>query len=305
MGQRNEDRHAYEPAAASNPTMKSFNRSLLVAAALPTPQARAVVALLCAQKQSHPMEKNRNKLAKDFHRAVVRVVKFVKHETLRKLHRHLYSNRPITGQEQQHHDSIRIAFNLGGLKQDLNSVLRTEIPTVLNAGTQDTLDAAGYRDPWKLPAQEALDFIAARENLLSDVPDEVFQTIQAELSAGLNAGESIAQLSARISAAFDEIEAGRAEVIADTETAAAYSYSSDQAARAAGVEYKKWLHGATSKVPRPDHVAIDGLVVPMDEPYPVGSPPLMYPHDENGAPEDIINCSCISIPTTREEFESQ
>lgn len=283
----------------------NFTRSLLVAAALPPAQARAIVALLCSTSRKHPMERSRDQLAKGFHSSLVRTVEYAKHETLRKLHRHLYAHRPIQGQDETHHDSVRIAFSIPELSQDLNSTLRTEIPKVLDAGTQDTLDAAGYRDPWKLPAQATLDFIAGRQNLLSGVPDEIYQIIQQEISAGLSAGESLDQISKRITNAFDEIESGRASVIADTETAAAYSFSSDQAARAAGVEFKKWLHGATSKVPRPDHVEIDGLVMPINEPYPVGDPQLMYPHDGNGSPEDVINCSCISVPATADEYKPE
>ena len=285
--------------------MNSLTRTILVASALPQNQARAVLTVICrAARES--LEKKRDRLTSRFHKAVVRVVKFAKHETLRKLHRHLYSNRPLMGQDEPlHHDATRIAFNADELTRDLGIMLATESQGVLNSAVTDTLAAAGFRDPWKLPAQAALDFVARRQNLLSGVSDEIFQTIRNEISAGLIAGESISELSARIGKAFNEIETGRAEVIAKTETAAAYAYASDQAARAAGIEYKQWLHGATSKVPRPDHVAIDRLIVPIDQPFPVGTPPLMYPHDGNGSPQDVINCSCISIPVTRADFEAQ
>jgi hypothetical protein len=289
--------------------MSPFNRTLLVAAALPTAQARTVVALLCAQGTiKHPSERKRDILQKNFHSSIVRVLGFAKHETLRNVHRHLYTHRPLFGQDEgtpDHHDSMKIAFDLSGLDQDLNSTLRTEIPIVLAAGAQDTLDAAGYRDPWKLPAQDTLDFIANRQNLLSNVPDEIYQQIQNELSTGLNAGETLAQLSARITQVFDEIEQGRADVIAATETAAAYGYASQQAALAAGIKYKKWLHSPIPKEPRPDHIAIDGLIVPIDEPYPVGDPLLMYPHAPDGSPEDVINCRCISIPVTEQDYQAQ
>jgi hypothetical protein len=289
--------------------MTPFNRTLLVAAALPTAQARTVVALLCAQGAiKHPAEQKRDALQKNFHSSIVHVLDFAKHETLRNVHRHLYAHRPLFGQDEgipEHHDSMKIAFDLGGLDQDLNSTLRTEIPVVLVAGAQDTLDAAGYRDPWKLPAQDTLDFIARRQNLLSNVPDEIYQQIQNELSAGLNTGESQAQLSQRITNVFDEIAKGRADVIAATETAAAYGYASNQAAVAAGIKYKKWLHSPVPKEPRPDHIAINGLIMPIDQPYPVGDPLLMYPHAPDGSAEDVINCRCISIPATEQEYQQQ
>jgi len=286
--------------------MNALSRTILIASALPPRQSRAIVSVLCkASRES--LEKKRDKLSNRFQKAVVRVLKFAKHETLRKLQRHLHSNRPLMGQDQPppHHDANRIAFNPDELSRDLGIMLSAEVPNVLDSAVSDTLAAAGFRDPWKLPAQAALDFMSSRQNLLSGVSDEIFQVIRNEISAGLIAGESIAELSARISKAFNEIESGRAEVIAKTETAAAYAYASDQAARAAGIEYKQWIHGATSKVPRPDHVAIDRLIVPFNQPFPVGDPPLMYPHDGNGSPQDVINCSCISIPVTRADFLAQ
>jgi uncharacterized protein with gpF-like domain len=141
--------------------------------------------------------------------------------------------------------------------------------------------------------------------LLSGISDEIFADIQKEIAAGLKAGESLDQLAARISAAFDHILEERAALIADTETSAAYGFASDLAARQAGVGFKQWIHAGLPAVPRPDHLEIDGLIVPMDEPYPVGDPPLMYPHDPDGSAEDVINCGCISIPATQEDYDDQ
>ncbi len=284
--------------------MNRTNRLVIALAAMPYAEARVLLELVCKGTTSLPGRRNR--LQKHFKTALVRVLKFAKHETLRKLQRYMHSHRPLHGQDApQHSDAVRIAFNVDELSQDLSVMLSTEARAVLGTAVSDTLAAVGFRDPWTLPAQAALDFIARRQNLLSGVSDEVFQQIRQAISDGLTIGESYNELATRISNSFNTIEIGRAEVIAETETAAAYGYASDQAARTAGIQYKKWLHGATSKVPRPDHVAIHGLVVPMDQPFPVGNPPLMYPHDGNGAPEDVINCSCISIPVIEQDFKNQ
>jgi uncharacterized protein with gpF-like domain len=273
---------------------------------MPAQEGRVVVRMLCKSRKAHHLEASRNKLQEGFHNSLVRVLDFAKHETLRKVHRHLYTHRPLMGQEESDHpDSARVAFDAAALGQDLDSMLQSELPTILDAGAQDTLNAVGYRDPWKLPAQDTLNFIANRQNLLSGVPDEIYQQIQSELTDGLNAGETTAQLSQRIQNAFDEISKGRADVIAATETAAAYGYSSHLAALQAGIEYKKWLHSVISKEPRPDHLEIDGLVIPIDELYPVGDPRLMYPHAPDGSAEDVINCRCISVPASRADFERQ
>jgi uncharacterized protein with gpF-like domain len=246
-------------------------------------------------------------MEKHFKNSLMRVFKFAEHETIRNLHRYMHSHRPIMGAEEvvDHPDSIRIVFNPDELKRDLMTMLATEIPATLDVATSDTLASLGYRDPWKLPAQSTLDFVARRQNLLSGVPDDIFQLIKNEISEGLNSGEPLRDIAARITKAFDFIEKERATVIAATETFSAYAFAGHEAAVAAGITHKKWVHSVIPKVPRPDHIAIDGLIVPINEPYPVGDPPLMYPHDGNGSAEDVINCRCISVGVLESEYKAQ
>lgn len=280
----------------------NVTRVIFSAAAIQSRQGRAVIELCCAESALPQHVRVRKRLKRRFKASLMRVLNFAKHETLRKLHRYLHANRELKG--QQHPGASQVAFNAEELVQDLQSMLYSEIPQMLNASVETTLQSVGSLLPYSLPSQDVLDFISRRANLLSGVPNEIFQTIMGHLSEGLAAGESLADLSNRIVQAFNDIEEGRADVIAETETAAAFSFASDKAARAAGVEYKQWLHGG-SKVPRPDHLAIDGLIVPIEEPYPVGAPPLMYPHAPDGSPEDVINCSCVSIPASASAYEGQ
>lgn len=284
-------------------------RLLLAVSALPAQEARPLLlALVYAsakrRRQATSYERTRTRLKNRFQRALTRVLKFAKHETLRKLHRYVYSNRPLRSQGEQptHPDAVKVTFNLDELRQDLIRLLQMELPGVVATSADDTLASLGYRDPWRLPAQETLDLIAQRMNLISGLPDELFADVQRELSEGLNAGESIDQLAARINALFSP---ERAALIAETETSAAYGFASQAAAMQAGVQYKQWIHAGLPLVPREDHLAADGLIVPIDEPYPVGDPPLMYPHDPDGSAEDVINCGCISIPATEEDYQNQ
>jgi Phage Mu protein F like protein len=279
---------------------------MFAAAALPADQARAIVCMI-QSNQSTTFERTRGRLEKRFHSSLVRVLKFAKHETLRKAHRYLYTHRPIMSAEESidHPDTNKIMFDREELKRDLMAMLTVELPVTLDLAAADTLASLGFRDPWKLPHQATLDFVARRQNLLSKVPQEIFDIIKKEITAGLITGEPLRDLAARITGIFDTIDKERATLIASTETSAAYAFASHQASVAAGVTHKKWVHSVIPKVPRPDHLAINGLIVPIDQPYPVGDPQLMYPHDENGSAEDVINCRCISIPVPQSEYEAQ
>jgi len=259
-----------------------------VVAAYPSDSRTFTFHLVCQEQTTPAHVRIRNRLKRRFKTSLMRVLKFAKHETLRKMHRYLHSHRALTGQE--HPGAMRIAFDQGELAQDLQSLLYSEMPGMLS-------ESAGAA----LPSQDVLDFISRRSALLSGLPDELYQRVLASVSEGLTTGESLADISNRINQTFNDIEQGTADVIADTETAAAFNYATNNAARTAGVQFKQWVHGG-SLVPRADHLAIDGLVVPFDEPFPVGNPPLMYPHAPNGSPEDVINCSCVAIPATADQY---
>jgi len=268
---------------------------IIAAAALPPAEARAIIRVMC--RQGSPQLRGLSKSQKRFKSHLVRVLNFAKHETLRKLHRYYYSHRTLKGQD--HPGATRIAFDPAELRQDLQSMLYSEMPDMMDSAATSTVENLGA-EPFAMPSQDVMDFISRRASLLEGLPDELYQRISSSLSQGMLAGESMSQLSDRITQEFSDIESGQADVIASTESAAAFNYATDKAARSAGATHKQWIHGF-SRVPRFDHLAINGIIVPMDEPYPVGSPPLMYPHAPNGSPEDVVNCSCVSIPLLGDE----
>jgi uncharacterized protein with gpF-like domain len=45
-----------------------------------------------------------------------------------------------------------------------------------------------------------------------------------------------------------------------------------------------------------DHLAADGQVQDIDEPFDVGGEQLMYPGDPAGSPGNTINCRCTVLP---------
>jgi hypothetical protein len=196
--------------------------------------------------------------------------------------------------------AARLTFDKELLSSELLAALREDQESALSTAGQQLFDEIGKDSVWRLPSQDAIQFVQDRANLLANVPDEVHTEIMQSIEQGLQAGESRKELMARISAAFDEIGRSRAETIANTETAAAFNYSRDKAMREAGVTHKKWLHSQSPliKEPRPTHLEADGQVQPIDEPFDVGGVQFMRPADDSlgAGPEDIINCHCVAIP---------
>jgi hypothetical protein len=269
---------------------------------------RHFLALLCRgdrdviprgrMSRAESIHRKREATGRMFEDSVGRVLKYAKHETLRNMER--YFRTVIKAADAPPPESarpaVRITFNPDEFQRDLLAALESDHLDALQIAGQELFDELGRDDPWRMPARAAVDFIRKRQNLLSGVSDEIHKEIEDDLAQGIDKQESLRDLLKHISGKFEEIYNGRGKVIADTETAAAYSYSRNQAMRAAGVERKKWLHSPLAKVARPEHLAMHGRIVSIDEAFPTGTPPLMYPHDPNGSAEDVINCHCIAIP---------
>jgi hypothetical protein len=93
--------------------------------------------------------------------------------------------------------------------------------------------------------------------------------------------------------------AARAETITRQETGRILEEASqarlEKAAEVVPGLQKMWQHG-TSKVPRLTHLAAEGQVRDVNEPFMVGGEALMYPRDMAGSPGNTINCSCYTVP---------
>jgi len=297
-----------------------ISRALIAASKMPSHQARQVLMMIChagmttTKDVPQPTEgeihySKREKFIKRMKSSCDRVLDYAKHETLRKIEKHFRDNPALTSAEsgdvpsipgQPSSLAVRLAFDKELLSAELLAALREDQESALGTAGQQLFDEIGKDSVWRLPSQDAIQFVQDRANLLAHVPDEVHAEIMQSIEQGLQHGESRKELMARISAVFDEIGRGRAETIANTETAAAFNYARDKAMREAGVTHKKWLHSQSPLIqePRPTHLEADGQVQPIDDPFDVGGVQFMRPADDSlgAGPEDIINCHCVAIP---------
>jgi hypothetical protein len=189
-------------------------------------------------------------------------------------------------------------FDPDQLAADLAEVLGATLPDVLLEAGQDL-----YSD-FLPPPEEAKAFITERENLMTNVAQETFDSVKAELQDGLDKGESYRELSRRLSNKFDEISEGRGETVASTEVASAYGYARNEAMKQSGATHKMWLGSGrppgTLHGMRPAHAAAHYAqqTVAIDKPFRVGGERLMFPTDSSlgAGPEMTINCHCVAIP---------
>lgn len=190
-------------------------------------------------------------------------------------------------------------FDLGKSTAELLATMRRQQTLCLDAAGQQVSTELGRQDPFKFAPTDVLQFLTDRENKLRGVPQDVFARLQRTLQEGLDAGESTADLAGRIRTECNAIDKGRAQVIAQSETAAAFGYGRDQAMRKAGIAYKAWLTSGNANVREAHLIAGEtyspDTPIPMDEPFIVDGEELMYPGDSRGSPGNVINCHCIQI----------
>lgn len=143
-------------------------------------------------------------------------------------------------------------------------------------------------------------FINKRENKVVGCPEEIYKSINSELEAGTQAGDTMDELAKRIQDKFEDISKGRAMVIAQTETQSVYGTAQSNAIKQAGFEKKQWVSYHDDKVRESHEECNDEGAIPVDQPFSNG---LMYPGDPNGPADEVIGCRCYLIAVEDGEEE--
>lgn len=113
-------------------------------------------------------------------------------------------------------------------------------------------------------------------------------------------GDDIATLTRKIMSGGWRTEYYQAKRVAVTEVLRAHSIAKEEAIQQSPVvDMKEWRHTGAHKIkPRPNHVAMDGQMVPKDQSFEMqgkdgGTYYPMFPRDPNLPAGESINCHCI------------
>lgn len=146
-------------------------------------------------------------------------------------------------------------------------------------------------------------YLAEVRNRLQRIPDEVYDLVAGEITAGANLGESIPDLTARVdnvlSTTRSERWPNRAVVIARTETIGALNAGRADAFAAVAEEVdqpmeKLWLATSDARTRR-THREADGQRVPVASRFTVGGFELAFPGDPTGPAQEVIQCRCTML----------
>ncbi|MFA5312724.1 MAG: phage minor head protein [Methanomassiliicoccales archaeon] len=147
-------------------------------------------------------------------------------------------------------------------------------------------------DPWM---KLLLNWISKQSGAkVTQIQGTTLDRLRAQLSEGMEAGESMEDISKRLSGIYDDGISTRSTIIARTEVISASNAASYAGAKSTDLRLKKqWLSSRDARV-RETHNDADGQEVGMDEPFNVGGYDLMFPGDSSlGAPaSEIVSCRC-------------
>lgn len=172
---------------------------------------------------------------------------------------------------------------------------------IAGRGAQAAAEDVGESAPSAADLDTALQpYMDATTQLLNAVGDRLAAEATQSLAEGVNAGETLDQLKARMTAVFadDGAQLGptRAERIAMTEATRAFNAGELAAAQAlTGPDrplVKQWLTRRDKRV-REAHADVNGQLQFLDDPFTVGGIPMQYPGDPTAPPDLTINCRCL------------
>ena len=143
-------------------------------------------------------------------------------------------------------------------------------------------------------------YTTATRALLDAVGDRLAAEASQSLAEGLNAGEDLDELKARMTALFaadgTQLGPGRAERIAMTEATRAFNAGTLAAAQAmTGPDrplVKQWITRNDARV-RDAHRDTNGQLQLLDDPFDVDGTPMQYPGDPTAPAALTVNCRCI------------
>lgn len=189
------------------------------------------------------------------------------------------------------------AFDLESALAELQAKSAPIHAAALRRGGEAVLREAGVGIAFDPVDPRVLAKLSELTSKITRVDETLERSLRESLAEGLLAGESPQELAKRIDQVIDA-GMSRSMTIARTETGSAFSAGRHEGMKQSGVKRHEWLSARDDRV-REDHVAEDGQVVSIGEPFP--NTGLLYPNDSSGPAEQIINCRCVAIPVIEED----
>lgn len=181
-------------------------------------------------------------------------------------------------------------------EEDLLTISRSAWERSVSRGVDVLKGETGLTFDFDALDPRVISFYSAKEVRIVDVAQSVRDAVGGAVAEGINAGESVKDIAARVRDAFDT-QRVRSMRIARTEVSQAFSGGRYVAYGQAGIGKHEWVTSKDVKV-RDTHAAQDGEVMVVGEQFSNG---CLYPGDPSGDPGEIIDCRCVTAPVVGNE----
>jgi len=190
--------------------------------------------------------------------------------------------------------TIEQVVNVPKKKEELKKLAAFATPKIVQAlyfEAINVLEELEISIAFDVSNPKVIEFVETKEgDLIKSISNTTKEALRATLKEGIEAGESIPKLAKRVSEVYEDAKGYRATLIARTECITAHNNGALNGYRQSEVvEKKSWLTAGDERV-RPEHAAMDGETVGLDEAFSNG---LMYPSEPN--------CRCTIIPIVSKE----
>ena len=126
-------------------------------------------------------------------------------------------------------------------RQQLGQAMRVGIEAAFNRGATEALQSMRITDVAPLQSDAARQYVEQYNfRLVRDVTDTMKNQLQTEISRGIEAGETRAEIQARLLERVDNMSETRANLIANTETPRAYQHGAIKQSEEVGITGKAW-----------------------------------------------------------------
>ncbi|MBP7570898.1 MAG: hypothetical protein KBA95_12635, partial [Acidobacteria bacterium] len=198
---------------------------------------------------------------------------------------------------QLQHDSGAVdkaygLFDARKANAKLRRVAEPAYKQAIKRGGESVIAEAGLEISFQVDAPGVVALLAKLQRKIVGINDRLEQALRDHLGEVLATpgGTSVDDLRDAVREVFDA-SLGRARTIARTEMGAAFSGARIEGMKQGGIERHEWLSARDQDV-RESH-QIDGEAVDIGESFSNG---LTQPNDPDGAPEEVINCRCVTVP---------
>lgn len=199
-------------------------------------------------------------------------------------------------------DVERLLVPLATMQSDLATLFQPEYALEMKSVFDATIQEIGGVASISLTDPRFTKALNARvDKLIGTAPQTLQTALRKSLIEGINGGETVQQLRARVAAVYDiSAASAKALMVARTESAGMMNDVRAEVFSAAGFKKTEWTTAGDEHV-RADH-AVFGSLGPQDIGHnymeDVGKAgTLTRPSDPEGPADEVINCRCVQIPT--------